>query len=260
MTINQLKTEINRIVSGFDAKVGLVVKEGNHTININENMKVPAASVIKIPIIMEAFRQAEKGELNLSENVYVPADAKVGGSGVLQFLSENTSMTMLDVLTLMIIVSDNTASNMILERVGLDNVNDLCRQLECYHTDFKRYFMDMESAKAGLENTTTAADMIRYLEEMASPQLLTQESARHIFEILMSQQVNAKLPAFHSSDDVLIANKTGELENAEHDVGIFQYQDSMVFVAVLMYDISDQVAAQQAIARVGRQIIAYLTT
>lgn len=94
---------------------------------------------------MEAFHQAENGDLNLSETISVPADAVVGGSGVLQTLSENVSMTLFDVMTLMIIVSDNTASNLALERVGLDNVNRLCGNLGSYDTKIQRYFMDIKA-------------------------------------------------------------------------------------------------------------------
>ncbi|WP_010530013.1 serine hydrolase [Lentibacillus jeotgali] len=259
MTFKQLESEIFSIISDINSPIGLVIKEGHHSIAINESMPMPAASVIKIPIIMEAFRQAENSGLNLSETLRVPTDAKVGGSGVLQSLSEDASMTLLDVLTLMIIVSDNTASNLALKRVGIDNVNRLCHELQCHNTEIQRCFMDMEAAEKGLENTTTAGDMVKLLAEIAAPNLLRKESANSILHIMTQQQLASKLPAYHVNDDVIIANKTGELAHAEHDVGIFQYQDRTVTAAVLMVGNSDHVAAQHAIARIGKVIMAYLT-
>ncbi|HLR61546.1 MAG TPA: serine hydrolase [Lentibacillus sp.] len=255
MMIKQLEADVRSIISGFHTSIGLMIKDEKDTININANMTMPAASVIKIPIILEAFRQAEQENLNLSERVKVPAESRVGGSGVLQALSEDVSMTLLDVLTLMIIVSDNTATNLALKRVGIDNVNRLSRQLECYQTEIQRYFMDMKAAEKGLENTTTAGDMVNFLEEIALPRILSRVSAKHIFHIMTRQQLTSKLPAYHTNDNIVIANKTGELSDAEHDAGIFQYQDRTVFAAVLMDGISDHVTAQQAIARVGKAIM-----
>jgi len=259
MTFCHLESEIENILSDLDVQTGLVIKEENETININENMQMPAASVIKIPIIIEAFRKADNGELNLSETMTIPADAVVGGSGVLQSLSEHISMSLLDILTLMIVVSDNTASNLALERIGIENVNRFCQQMGCQNTEIQRYFMDMNAAEAGLNNVTTADDMIKILEEITSPRLLTKKSADRVFEIMTAQQLNLKLPAYQINDDMVIANKTGELARADHDVGIFQYNDRKVFAAVLMNDVSDHVAAQQAIARVGKAIMMYLT-
>ncbi|SFA83622.1 beta-lactamase class A [Lentibacillus halodurans] len=259
MDINQLETEVHSIISGIDAPIGLVIKERNHSINVNENMPMPAASVIKIPIIMEAFRQAEIGDLILSETLNIPAEAKVGGSGVLQTMSKDVSITLLDVLTLMITVSDNTASNLALERVGISNVNRLCRELEHHNTEIQRYFMDTKAAEKGLENMTTAIDMVNFLEEIASPQLLNQDSANRILQIMSQQQLTSKLPAYHIIDDVMIANKTGELVNAEHDVAIFQYKGRTLFAAVMVNEVSDQVEAQQTIANIGKEVMAYLT-
>lgn len=255
MSIKQLEADVRSIISGFHSPIGIAIKNENETLNINANSRMPAASVIKIPILMEAFRQAENGYLDLSEPFSVPADTIVGGSGVLQALSEDVSMTVLDVLTLMIIVSDNTASNLALKWVGIDHVNRLCRELPCHHTEIQRYFMDMKAAEKGLENTTTAGDMVNFLEEIASPWLLSQNSAKRILHIMTRQQLSSKLPAYHTNDDIIIANKTGELADAEHDVGIFQFQERTVFAAVLMDRVSDHVAARQAIARIGKMIM-----
>ncbi|GGK05598.1 serine hydrolase [Lentibacillus kapialis] len=259
MNQHQFETDIHKLISDVASPIGLVIKEDEYSINVHANMTMPAASVIKIPIIMEAFRQAECGNLKLSESLDIPADTKVGGSGVLQALSENVSMTFLDVLTLMIIVSDNTAANIAIKRVGIEHVNRLCRELHCHDTEIQRLFMDMEAAEQGLENVTTAGDMVRFLEEIASPRLLSEESANRIMTIMDRQQLTSKLPGYHTKNAIMIANKTGELSDAEHDTGIFQYQDRTIFAAVLMDGIRDHVAAQQIIARIGKAVIAYLS-
>ncbi|WP_176446625.1 serine hydrolase [Lentibacillus sp. CBA3610] len=254
MTISQLENDINSLLDGMDSPVGLSIKEGDHSITVNANMSMPAASVIKIPIIMEAFRRAQNGDLNLFETISVPADAIVGGSGFLQALSEDVSMTLLDVLTLMVIVSDNTASNLVLKRVGIHSVNTLCRQLQCHDTKIQRYFMDMKAAEDGPENTTTADDMNKFLEEISTPKLLSKKSANHILQIMTHQQLTAKLPAYHTNNELIIANKTGELMDAEHDVGIFRYQDRTVLASVMISGINDRVAAQLLIAGVGNRL------
>lgn len=101
--------------------------------------------------------------------------------------------------------------------------------------------------------------MVNFLEEIASPKLLSKESANHILQIMTNQQLASKLPAYHTNNEITIANKTGELAEAEHDIGICQHQDRTVLAAVMINGTNDHLAAQQTIAGVGKGIMDYIS-
>jgi beta-lactamase class A len=256
MNLQPLKRQVNSILSAVPAEYGFVIKNDIEMIQSNEKIKIPAASIIKIPIMMEAFRQIETGKLNPSERVQLTADKKVGGSGVLRSFSEDVSLPFIDMLKLMITVSDNTASNAVLRKVGMSQVNQLCDSLGCTDTRVERYLMDMKAKNEGKDNTTSPKDMLTILENMSTRSTHKEK----MLSILEGQQFNHKLAAYayDATDQLKIAHKTGELPGVEHDVGLFQYKGQTVYVVVMLNELEDNVVGQQAIAKVGKLVMEYL--
>ncbi|MYL35789.1 hypothetical protein GLW05_19645 [Pontibacillus yanchengensis] len=250
MCLSRLENEVTEIVSKLDGNASVVIQTINGTIAMNEKEVMPAASVIKIPIMMEAFRQAKTRGVDLSATVTIPQHNKVGGAGVLQFLSQD-AFPLHDLVTMMIIVSDNVASNAVIKHIGIGNVNHLIEELGCSNTKLRREFMDLKAQEQGLDNTTTAEDMVKLLE-----QLTLQD--REMVEILKGQQLTSQLPAYHTYEDLEVANKTGELDGVNHDVGILIDSHQTVYVAVLLNDVRDTVEGQRAIADIGNQVMQYM--
>jgi beta-lactamase class A len=254
MKLQPLEHQVNSILSTVPGEYGFVIKTESGTAQSNENLRMPAASTIKIPIMIEAFRQMETGELNPAERVKLTPDQKVAGSGVLSSFSEDVALPFVDVIKLMIMVSDNTASNAILRRVGFEKVNQLCEQIGCTDTRVERYFMDMEAKRQGRDNTTSAKDMLTFLEYMHD----VSHHQKEMLSILGNQQFNHKLAAYQPGEQLKIFHKTGELPGVEHDVGLFKYEDQVVFAAVLLHQLDDNVTGQQAIAKVGKAVMEYM--
>ena len=176
-----------------------------------------AASVIKLPIMIEAFRQFEAGLLDPNETYALRPEHKLPPCGVLTFLHDGLQVTLMDLVTLMIIVSDNTATNMVIDRVGMENVNRTLRELGATDTVLRRRLFDREASARGVQNSVTARDIGRLLEGLYAGRVVSPAASRRMLDILLAQQLNGKLPFYLSCD---VAHKTGEDDGITHDAGI----------------------------------------
>ena len=176
-----------------------------------------AASVIKLPIMIEAFRQFEAGLLDPNETYALRPELKLPPCGVLTFLHDGLQVTLMDLVTLMIIVSDNTATNMVIDRVGMENVNRTLRELGATGTALRRRLFDREASARGVQNSVTARDIGRLLEGLYAGRVVSPAASRQMLDILLAQQLNGKLPFYLSCD---VAHKTGEDDGITHDAGI----------------------------------------
>ncbi|WP_341356380.1 serine hydrolase [Rossellomorea sp. y25] len=253
-----------RILCAIDKKIGrgrvsVVIDLPSYSIQINNETPYSAASLIKVPILLEGFRQAEQGKIDLNDTVMVPKEERVGGAGVLKTLSENISLTVEDLLTLMIIVSDNTATNLIIDRLGSDAINSLCNSIALKHTKLSRKLMDFQAMKQGYDNVTSASDIITCLRILDQGQIFSEQSREKMLYILHQQQLDTKLPAKMDKDKVYIANKTGELPGVEHDCAIVRCEEKTAYIAVLIDELGENESARDTIAEIGKLLYDYLT-
>jgi beta-lactamase class A len=168
-------------------------------------------------------------------------------------------LSLRDLLTLMIIVSDNTATNLAIESLGMNRINALAKELGLTGTIFQRKMLDFEARARDLDNFTTAKDTARILETILDGSLTGPELKDKMMEILRNQQFNHKLPARFARTtpgDPVLAHKTGELPGTEHDAGILETEKSPVIIVVLTNKLENNLAGQTAIARIG-ELISY---
>lgn len=192
------------------------------------DVPVVAASVIKIPVMIEAFRQAQTGELSLEE-IHVLEDwERLPSCGTLKAMHTGIEMTLLDLVKLMIIVSDNAATNIMIRRVGIENVNRTLRTLGCEKTTLNRLLFDREASKRGVKNFITAGEMGMVLEKLWRGEVISKAASDAMMEILLDQRLNGKLPFFIDSMGIDIAHKTGEDDGISHDVGVIYTREPLV--------------------------------
>ena len=187
-----------------------------------------AASVIKIPIMVAAFRAMEEGRLDPDEAVEIRLEDKVPSCGALTYLQSGIRVTARDLITLMIILSDNTATNLLIGRRGTAYVNETMLALDIPGIALRRRMFDGELARQGVENTVTARGVGVLLERMAEGKLLGEGADGEMLSILLNQRLNGKLPFFLHSRGVRIAHKTGEDSGVTHDVGIVYAKNPFV--------------------------------
>lgn len=260
MTFNEMKTNIHKVLKKSGHKASVAIEIDGTVLDINGDEKMRAASVIKLPILLEGYRQIDEGKCSVNEKIAIGPKDKVDGSGVLSHLDSLTELSFADTLMLMTIVSDNTASNVAIKHIGFEAINQFCTDMGCTATVLGRYFMDTEAMKKGLDNTTTANDMLRLLKSIDEDGILTAESRQLVLETLKQQQFKTNLHGRIDEDgDVAIYSKSGGLPGVVNDVGIFELDGRKAYAAVLLGDLPDSHTGQEIIAEIGWLVYQFLS-
>jgi beta-lactamase class A len=180
---------------------------------------LPTASSIKIAILAELYHQVQQGKLRFSDLYTLQQADIVGGSGIAGALTPGvTRLTLRDVAALMVSVSDNSAANVIIDRIGMENVNALLDSLGLTHTRLRRKMMDLNAASEGRENVATPREMAALLEDLYRGKVLNKTLTEDFFNLLSIHKesyIPRELP-----EDLRVANKPGELEGVRCDSGI----------------------------------------
>lgn len=232
------RKEIYQLLSSFEGDVGLYIHdmETADTLEINPTLVFPSASVIKIPMLALLLRDVQNNRIDWNAKRRIAPNNRVGGTGILCELSEDFAPTVEELAKLMIVLSDNIATNEIMDIVGIDRVNEFCKEIGCPNTCLMRKMLDFEAIKKGYNNYMCAGEAGQLLLRIAQEELISPATSRTIMQIMEHQQCRNKLPALlptipnYASEEakrniedgsVLVANKTGELVGIQHDVGIF---------------------------------------
>ena len=222
MDFTRIRSEIEKL----EGNIGIAIEAGDGTrYQFNGDMPIEAASVIKLPIMGAVFEAAQEGWIQLDQLVETRAEEMMPGCGVLTRLHPGLRLTVRDLVVLMIIVSDNTATNGLIDLVGMDAINR---------------FIDRQ----GLRGTRLRRELV------------SREASGEMLEILSAQQLNGKIPFYLSSNsegtkpaypDVDCAHKTGEDEGITHDVGIL-FTESPSILCFL----SEKTEVQQALRAIQK--------
>ena len=232
-----------------------------------------AASVIKLPLLVLALQAAERHDLDLNERVPLGAGPRAGGSGVLQDLDPGIAPSWRDLLRLMIVLSDNHATNLVLERIGLERVNAALPQLGMPHTRLEGP-LQVEAAqqtprqRAGHVATTTASDVLALLLALDDEGLLGPEATAWARACLTAQRYREAIPRLltgeaSGADGLTVGSKGGWLTRARHDAGLVWRDDGrrLAALVVLTADHPDARSrldhpATLATARFARDVVA----
>lgn len=254
MNIEQLKLNVYSELARCKGRASLFMEIEGKIIEFNSQEVYQSASLIKIPILYEALRQIEAGIINPDEHVNIKDSDKIGNTGVLQVLHGVKSYTIRDLLTLMVIVSDNSATNLIINLLSKESINKTIRSLSMYNTILQRKMLDFQSVKSGMDNFTTAADIVKCLKKGVTGTDLTKASRDTFLSILNQQQFRDKLPAYMNEVYITAGNKTGELPGLEHDCAVMTFGQTRTFVAVLIDNLEEPEIGRSTIRQIGKHI------
>ena len=191
---------------------------------------VDAASVIKLPVMAEAFRQREAGLLSFDEKVTIRREDKMPSCGALTYMRDGLTVTLGDLVTLMVILSDNTAANLLIRRLGIESINATAAALGCGEgTMLRRPLFRPDLSALGIRNTVSARDMGLFLGRLLEGTNVSAEASEEMLGILKNQRLNGKMPFYLKPRGILCAHKTGEDDAVTHDVGIIYAATPRIF-------------------------------
>ena len=217
---------------------------------------LPAPSLIKVPVMVAAFTAVDRGELRLADTIVLRARDKTGGSGILRYRANGTVWTVAELLRLMIAKSDNTATDMLIARLGRERINARMRELGLTATRVRRNILDFAALRRGRENTTSAYEMAQLLELIYRGRAASPASCRAMRDILLAQEFNDRIPRF-LPEGVAVAHKTGTMDRLTHDAGIIYVPGGGAFIAVVLVQGADEGPGELLIGRVARRAFDY---
>ncbi len=221
-------------------------------ISFNEGIRMGSASTIKVPIIVEAMRQARDGRLSLDAEYSVSAEKRCAGSGVITHLHEGLVLTLKDLLTLMIITSDNTATNMCIDIVGMDRVNAMLGEFGYQGTALNRRMYDWDALSQGRDNWIVAEEITDLLARIALGEAVGDGYDKLILDIMHKQLYSDVLGMF--LPEGVLANKTGSVNQFVHDCGVVTTPEFSYAIAVLTADVPSAGEARLTIGRISKVI------
>lgn len=218
----------------------------------------PAASLIKVPILIELHARAEAGVLDLEQRIVLTDADRTGGAGVLFELHSGLELTLRDLGVLMTVISDNTASNLLIERLGMAAVNRRIQAIGMEQTSLGRRFME-DPVAVGADNLTTACDMATCLARLQQGELLGPAATAEVVGVLERQQYREKIPLL-LPEGLPVAHKTGELDATRHDAALVLREDGPYVLTCLSWELRDVLAADRAIADFSKAVYDWMDT
>jgi len=255
---DHLRDAIVDVEQGLDGVLGVAILDltSGQQLLIHPDEVFPQASSIKIAVLAELYHQAEQsahgvsGKATLKDRYVVRAADVVADSAIMGGLTPGvTALTNRDLATIMVAVSDNSATNVLIDRVGMDQVVRLTETLGLAHTQLRRKMMDLKAAAEGRENISTPREMLALLEQIYRGKVIGPPLLDDFFTVLATRKeswIPRDLPA-----DLKIANKPGELEGVRNDSGIVFLKNRPYVICVMTTYLQNERAGEEAIARIS---------
>ncbi len=249
----QLQDKIEYQVRHFPGTPGIYIKDLNRgwVIEHNPDRLFPSASLVKLPVMAALYDAQAQGRLSLDEALPIQRRLRAGGSGKLKFQKVGTRKTIRELIYHMITESDNTATNILTDYLGLDYFNGYFTRVGLGQTNFSRMIMDLRLRNRGIENNTSPRDMARILEMLYTRNLTGSDE---MLAIMKDQKINDRLAATIPRS-WKICHKTGLMNNTCHDVGIVFSPNSDYIICVLTSGVRNSRRAKNFISE-----ISFLTT
>lgn len=231
---DKLESDLKIVAENFPGVMGIGIRdlEKGDEIFVNGDEVFPIGSSIKIPVLIEFFKKVEAGLIKPEAQLTLHEDHKVGGSGVLQELQPGqVAMSLLDYATLMIIVSDNVATNILIDLVSMGDVNKTLTSLGLEKTKLQRKMIDLEAAKAGRENVSTPKEMVKLMDFLYKGENLSPYVRENTLTIMKKPKqavIRASVP-----DNIAVADKPGGIEGVSCDIGIVFLSRRPYAIAIL---------------------------
>ena len=271
-TSHTLSETIRSIIDTQDGEFAVAYFniDSGDTILIHANERFHAASTMKTPVMIEAFKQMKEKNLKLADSIEVYNQFySIVDSSTYSLSPENDGDTLLykyigqkstweNLIDLMITRSSNLATNILIQHLGAHNVTLSMRDLGAPDIQVLRGVEDVKAYNAGLSNTTTAYDLMRIYVKLARYEVIDSASSQAMIDVLLSQEFNSLIPAPLPAD-VKVAHKTGEITGVHHDSGIVMLPDGQWYVLIILSkNVLDMDKADEKMIEISRLVYEYV--
>ena len=290
---NQNLSQIISLVSEINGQVGVAALnlENDKSFYLNENSTFFMASVFKIPLLITLYKQVDLGYIDMNQRVTLSQDLKTGGSGVLRELMPGIQPTFFDLAMLMIIISDNTATDILYNMVGKDEINSFMNENNLSKTVTPMSCQDLLSSLAGIEppkkalyqdlariidgnyippnncsaldenksNVSTPYEMVELMKLLTTGNILSKSSANAVLSILKSQKLKSIIPHYLPKN-IQIAHKTGGVYSVRCDVGTVWGPKGPYSVSIMAKNIVDEPDIDNKLAKISLLIYEHMTS
>jgi len=261
-----LKARIQKLIDSSGAEVAVVMRtlDAKDEVLIDADKSFHAASTMKVPVMIELFRQAEAGKLALDEPLAIKNEfhSIVDGSVYQLSVGDDSdaevykavgrSLPLRAVCEAMITVSSNFAANLLIERVGAENVRTTVRRLGAYGMVVRRGVEDQKAFDKGLSNSTSASALAVLMQELAEGKAVSPKADAEMVAILKRQKFNDAIPA-GLPEGTPVAHKTGTITKIHHDAAVV-YGPRPYVLVVLVRGIQDEKVSAALMASISREI------
>lgn len=220
----------------------------------NENVQLVAAGCMKLPIAISLIKAVEDGKVDFMDKIKINGKDKVYGTGMIHEFNER-EYTVFELLVAMLIQSDNTATNKIIDIVTMEVINKSIQDMGLKNTVLNRKTTDERCNKSGVENITSAKDLSKIWKHLYKASYLNKENSEMVIDILMRQQIKNKL-ALYIPDDLKyeISSKTGDKKGVENDTALIRLSKGTFVFSILSTDVPNSVYGTVTLAKCGKMM------
>lgn len=251
--------ELDAIASNCPGTIGFEVAtaDGEVLFSRHAEDQFPQASAIKIPLLMEVIAEREEGRISWNAPHQITKQVQVGGSGVLfDFSDGGSSICTADLCVLMIVVSDNTATNLLIDLVRMENVNRRLDELNCPRTRLRRMMMDMAASERGEENVSTPQEAVRIMRLLAQGKFASDAVSTEILDILRKPKSTAVRKAIPS--EITIASKPGGIPGVATEWALVDHPERPYVIALMGKD-GDEATFRDTFTKIARIVHTFVT-
>lgn len=257
--MKKLVREIETLIKDSKENVSILIKELNskeEIYNFNSNKKIVSASTIKVPIMLAILDDVKNKNINLNDMILVTEDDILNDTEIFENCEKYYSIK--ELINWMIIESDNTATNVLLKHFGMENINNyIVNVLKVKSTYLQRFMLDINAIENGLNNYMSQKDMLDIFTLLFNKEILNDELCDIAINILYNQRCQDQIMRY-IFEPIKFAHKTGSLDYLNHDVGVMNINNKMVYIGISIYNSYNKKGNKKLIGNIGKKIYNYL--
>lgn len=257
--MKNLIDNLENMIKESKEDVSILITELNNSKYIysyNNKIKMISASTIKVPIMLAVLEEVKNGNINLDDKLLVHNNEILSDTEI--FENGENYYSLYELINWMIIESDNTATNVIIKKFGMNKINDyILKVLNLKSTVLERYMLDKKAIENGFNNYTSQEDMLSIFTKLFNKDILNDKLCDKAIEILYNQRCQDQVMRY-IYQHVKYAHKTGYLDYLNHDVGVMNINNKYFYIGISVYNSKNIKGNKRLIGNLGRTIYEYL--